>query len=105
MPLDLSYLFHSSMGFDDLYKVLQNSSTKNQNSNYPPYNILKLSETLYRISIALAGFSKNDIELTIESNILNIRSIKFSKRDTNEYLYKGIANRAFEKKFQIDFFT
>jgi molecular chaperone IbpA len=75
--------------------------SKSTNSNYPHYNILKLDENNYRISLALAGFSKNNVEILLEENILVIRSILAPNLDKNEYLYKGIANRAFQKKFQL----
>ena len=101
MPLDLSYLFHTSIELESLNKLLKSSLSKNLSSNYPPYNILKLEQNHYRISIALAGFTHKNVEILLENNILIIRSIFTNEIKKNEYLYKGIANRSFQKKFQI----
>ena len=101
MPLDLSYLFHATIDLENFNRLLKSSLSKSTNSSYPHYNILKLDENNYRISLALAGFSKNNVEILLEENILVIRSILTPNFDKNEYLYKGIANRAFQKKFQL----
>ena len=101
MPLDLRSLFFATIDFDNDNKMFQTSLSKNAISNYPPYNILKLNQELYRISLALAGFSKKSIEIFLEDNVLCIRNIAEKNNNNYEYLYKGIANRSFEKKFQI----
>ncbi len=101
MPLDLSHLFHATIDLENFNRLLKSSLSKSTNSNYPHYNILKLDENNYRISLALAGFSKNNVEILLEENILVVRSILTPNLDKNEYLYKGIANRAFQKKFQL----
>ena len=101
MTLDLSSLFHATIGFDQLNRVFDDFSKPNQTSGYPPYNILKLDNSLYRLSMAVAGFSIGDISITLDASILNIKS-DGKKYPTNEvYLYKGIAYRAFEKKFRL----
>ncbi len=101
MPLDLRSLFLATIDFENSNKMFQTSLSKNANSNYPPYNILKLNQKLYRVSLAIAGFSKEDIEILLEDNVLCIRSNAQKTADNYEYLYKGIANRSFEKKFQL----
>ena len=101
MPLDLSSLFLATIDFEDAHKMFQTSLSKRTLSNYPPYNILKLNQNLYRITLALAGFSKEEIEILLEDNVLFIKDINKDYNDNNEYLYKGIANRSFEKKFQL----
>ena len=101
MKLDLSQLFHTSIGFDHLNRFLEEFSNKSQASVYPPYNILKISEDNYRISIALAGFMAEDIEITLKEMELRITSKGIKNDDKIQYLYKGIANRAFEKKYQL----
>ena len=101
MLLDLRYLFHSTMDLENFHKLLKSSLSNNNTSNYPYYNILKLKHNKYRISLALAGFSKNDVEILLEENILTIRSMITENNDNNEYLYKGIANRSFQKKFHL----
>ena len=101
MTLDLSSLFHATIGFDQLNRVFDDFSKSNQTGGYPPYNILKLDNSLYRLSMAVAGFSIGDISITLDASILNIKS-DGKKYPTNEvYLYKGIAYRAFEKKFRL----
>ncbi len=101
MPLDLSYLFVSTIDFDEINKMLQASLAKRTNANYPPYNIIKINEILYRISLALAGFTIENVEILLEENLLCIKSIKKNTDDNIEYLHKGIASRSFEKKFQL----
>ena len=101
MLLDLRYLFHSSIDLENFHKLLKSSLSNNSTSSYPYYNILKLRHNKYRISFALAGFSKNDVEILLEENILIVNSIVAENVDNNEYLYKGIANRSFQKKFQL----
>ena len=100
MTLDLSYLFHASLGFDHFNRMLNDLANSSQIAGYPPYNILKLEENFYRISLALAGFEKNDLSITLEMTILTIKSSGKKNIDKN-YLYKGIAHRAFEKKFRL----
>ena len=102
MPLDLSSFFLTTMDFEDAHKIFQTSLSKSTDSNYPPYNIVKVEQNLYRITIALAGFTKDNIEILIEENILMVRNIyKDKNNDRNIYLYKGIATRSFEKKFRL----
>ena len=101
MTLDLSSLFHATIGFDQLNRIYDDFSKSNQLGGYPPYNILKIDSNLYRLSMAVAGFSIGDITITLDSSTLNIKS-DGKKYPTNEvYLYKGIAYRAFEKKFRL----
>ena len=100
MTLDLSSLFHTTIGFDDIARILNNFANSEQANTYPPYNISKIDDCAYRISIALAGFETNDIDIILEKDILTIKSS--GKKNINEnFLYKGIAFRAFEKKFQL----
>ena len=100
MLLDLRYLFHATIDIENFQKLLKTNLSKSTNSSYPHYNIVKLKANHYRISLALAGFSKNNVEILLEDNILIIKSISVDI-DNNEYLYKGIANRSFQKKFQL----
>ena len=101
MTLDLSSLFHATIGFDQLNRIFDDFSKSNQPGGYPPYNILKLDNNLYRLSMALAGFSIADISITLDANILNIKSDGKNYPTNEVYLYKGIAYRAFEKKFRL----
>ena len=74
MTLDLSSLFHATIGFDDIARILNNFSNSEQANTYPPYNISKIDDYTYRISIALAGFETNDIDIILEKDILTIKS-------------------------------
>ena len=100
MTLDLSSLFHATIGFDDLGRILNNFANAEQSNTYPPYNIIKINHESYKISIALAGFEAKDISIILEKDILTIKSKGKNNLDEN-YLYKGIAFRAFERKFQL----
>lgn len=101
MTLDLSSLFHATIGFDDIARILNNFSNSEQSNAYPPYNISKIDDFTYRISIALAGFETSDINIILEKDILIIKSAGKKKKINENFLYKGIAFRAFEKKFQL----
>ena len=101
MTLDLSSLFHTTIGFDDIARILNNFANSEQANTYPPYNISKIDDYTYRISIALAGFETNDIDIILEKDILTIKSSGKKKNINENFLYKGIAFRAFEKKFQL----
>ena len=97
-----------SVGFDSMFEEFDRmlESTERYNSNYPPYNIHKLSETDYKIEIALAGYSKDDIELELKENTLTIRN-KTKEKVINEngngngVIHKGISTRQFERSFTI----
>ena len=101
MTLDLSSLFHATIGFDDIARILNNFANSEQTNTYPPYNIIKIDDYTYRISIALAGFETNDIAIILEKDILTIKSPGKKNNINENFLYKGIAFRAFEKKFQL----
>ena len=76
MTLDLSSLFHATVNFESLERIMEEFSRTARISSYPPYNILKLKKNIYRISIALAGFKIEDLAITLEENILIIKSSK-----------------------------
>ena len=101
MALDLSSLFHATIGFEDLGRILNDYANAEQSNSYPPYNISKIHEDTYRISIALAGFLRKDIIIILEKDILSIKSPGKKNNDKEHFLYKGIDFRAFEKKFQL----
>ena len=101
MTLDLSSLFHATIGFDDIATILNNFANAEKANTYPPYNISKIDDYMYRISVAVAGFERKDIDIIIEKDILTIKSPGKKKNIDENFLYKGIAFRAFEKKFQL----
>ena len=95
-----------SVGFDSIFEEFDRmlESTERYSSNYPPYNIHKLNDNNYKIEIALAGYSKDDIELELKDNTLTVRNKvkeKVINEDTNGVIHKGIATRQFERSFTI----
>ena len=90
-----------AVGFDRVFDQLQNYVENNSTSTgYPPYNIRKDGEYNYDIEMALAGFSKKDIEVEVADGVLTIRSIKQNEEDENN-LYRGISYRKFNRKFTL----
>ena len=95
-----------SVGFDSIFEEFDRmlDSTERYNSNYPPYNIHKLSDNDYKIEVALAGFSKEDIELELKDSTLTIRNKtkeKVINDESNGVIHKGISTRQFERSFTI----
>lgn len=104
--LDLQPFFRSTIGFDQIAEILDNLTEDNRKQNhYPPYNIEKLNEEAYRITVAVAGFKEEDLDITKHNNLLTIEG-KMSKKPEpaapeHTYLYKGIAERSFQLQFRI----
>jgi len=98
---DLTPLFRSTIGFDRMSRLLD-SALKIDGSaqSYPPYNIIKTGENEFRISIALAGFRDDDVEVTTNQNVLTVRGRMGDEKGV-KYLHRGIAGRAFERRFQL----
>jgi molecular chaperone IbpA len=100
--LDLSPLFRSTVGFDRLDKLFDAAFREAaRDLSYPPYNIVKTGENAYRIAMAVAGFGEKDLELVTHENMLTVKGqIQEPEKDV-EYLHRGIAQRAFEHRFQL----
>lgn len=98
---DLSPLYRSAIGFDRLANMLDAASRNEQQPSYPPYNIELTGENAYRISMAVAGFSQDELEILSESGNLVIRGNKAEEQVERQYLYQGIAARNFERRFQL----
>lgn len=99
---DFSPLFRSTVGFDRLSRLLESGMLADQETSYPPYNIVKVSEDNYRITMAVAGFSESDLEITSQENQLIVQGrIERAPEDGVTYLHRGIAGRAFERRFQL----
>ena len=95
-----------SVGFDSIFEEFDRmlESTERYNSNYPPYNIRKLSDNDYKIEVALAGYSKDDIELGLKDSTLTVRNKtkeKVINDESNGVIHKGISTRQFERSFTI----
>jgi molecular chaperone IbpA len=100
--LDLSPLYRSTVGFDSLVSVFEQiANFENEATTYPPYNIERLTDNEYRITMAVAGFDKYDIEIEVNEGILSIRGEKKEAEKERAFLHRGIASRAFERRFQL----
>ena len=95
---DLTPYRRTTVGFDRLFDMLENSSFGGE--NYPPFDLIKLDDNRYRIEVAVAGFSRDEIEITSQQNQLLIRGQK-SDDNGNDYVHRGIANRSFERRFAL----
>lgn len=100
--LDLSPLFRSTVGFERLDKLFDAALREAQrDTSYPPYNIVKQGPDHYRITMAVAGFGEDDLDLTVHDNLLTVKGqIRDPEKDV-EYLHRGIAQRGFEHRFQL----
>lgn len=100
--IDFSPLYRSTVGFDRMASLLDSAAQLNQNSSgYPPYNIEKLAENQYSITLAVAGFEEAELDLTTERGVLTVSGQKGTAEVDREYLHQGIATRNFERKFQL----
>lgn len=98
---DLSPLYRSTIGFDRFARMLDDMSAF-ETPAYPPYNIEKLGEDEYRITMAVAGFAENDLNIELKQNMLTISGKKSDRSEgSGEMLHQGIASRAFERRFQL----
>lgn len=99
---DLSPLFRSTIGFDRLSRALDTAfQTEARAQGYPPYNIEKVDENAYRITMAVAGFGEDDIEVTQSENTLVVRGNVEKQEEQGRLLHRGIAARAFDRRFQL----
>ncbi|MDF1529859.1 MAG: Hsp20 family protein, partial [Sedimenticola sp.] len=97
---DLSPLFRSAIGFDRLANTLESIHNTNSSGGYPPYNIELVDENQYTITMAVAGFTADDLEIEVEQNKLRVTGQKNEDDNERQYLHRGIANRNFERSFQ-----
>jgi len=96
---DFSPLWRSTIGFDRLFDLAE-SAQRATEDHYPPYNIERLGDDRYQISLAVAGFSPDEISVTAEQNVVTIEGNKPEKTE-REYLYRGISTRAFKRQFNL----
>ena len=95
MTLDLTPFRHFTVGFDSLFDELENYKP----INYPPYNISKIKDGEYKVEMAVAGFTKQDITVTVKENILAVKGKK--EKSESDFLYKGIGERSFSQNFRL----
>jgi molecular chaperone IbpA len=103
---DFSPLYRSFVGFDRMAELINAASQTDQGAAYPPYNVAKTSEDAFRIELAVAGFGQDDLEIESHENVLTVKGTKAPTADndedaTVEYLHRGIAERGFERRFQL----
>lgn len=93
----------STIGFDRLFDLLETSSRQNTSENYPPFNLERTAEDRYRITIAVAGFKSDEIDITAQQNLLVVAGRKGEESDAQRgaFLHLGIANRGFERRFEL----
>jgi molecular chaperone IbpA len=101
--VDFSPLYRSTVGFDRLLTMLDSLAQPDQTQSYPPYNIERTGETTYRITMAVAGFEETEISIEAREHALTVKGEKADEKDAEgaEFLYRGIAKRAFERRFQL----
>ena len=99
---DLAPLYRNTVGFDRLFSMLDQFGSVEAAPSYPPYNIERTGENAYRISIAVAGFTQDDLNIEVKENALTVRGERKPEGDKKaEVLYQGIAARTFERRFQL----
>ena len=99
---DLSPLFRSTVGFDRLDKLFDAAFREaSHDVSYPPYNIGRTGESTYRVTMAVAGFAEKDIDIVVHDNVMTVKGQLKEQPKEVEYLHRGIAQRAFEHRFQL----
>ncbi|ANO34050.1 Hsp20 family protein [Vibrio breoganii] len=98
--VDFTPLYRNAIGFDRLFNMMETSNAKNTSGGYPPYNIEQQDENKYRITMAVAGFSDDQMDITQKENVLIVRGERKAE-EGKTYVYQGIAERDFERKFQL----
>jgi len=97
---DYAPLYRSSVGFDRIFNLLENAQRARSTNDWPPYDIVKTGDDSYRISIAVAGFTQDDLDISFQSNLLTVTGKK-QEVSADGYLHRGIAGRPFEHRFEL----
>ena len=98
--IDFSPLYRSVVGFDRLAALLD-AAASGETSGYPPYNIETVGQDAYRIEVAVAGFKPEELNLEVKENVLTVQGRKAANDDSRRYLHRGLAERNFERRFQL----
>lgn len=100
--VDFSPLYRSTVGFDRLFTMLDSLGQPDQSQSYPPYNIERTGDNTYRITMAVAGFDESELSIEAREHTLTVKGEKSEEQTAeNQFLYRGIAKRAFERRFQL----
>ena len=100
MRLDLTPYRRSTVGFDRLFDLIEQTRVSTAD-NYPPFNLERVADDRYRITLAIAGFSREEIAITAQQNLLLVSGKKDDKAPGQQFLHVGIANRSFERRFEL----
>jgi len=98
---DFAPLYRSVVGFDRLADLLESAATETASTGYPPYNIERTAENEYRIEVAVAGFRPDELNVEVKENLLTVQGRKAANDEAKTYLHRGLAERNFERKFQL----
>ena len=98
---DLTPYRRSTVGFDRLFDLLESNARNSGGDNYPPFNIERRSADAYRITVAVAGFKREDLDITAQQNLLVVQGRKRAEAAEGDMLHVGIANRGFERRFEL----
>ena len=98
--IDFTPLYRQTVGFDRLFNMLD-AQVQPETPSYPPYNIERTGENAYRITMAVAGFGEDELSIEVREHALTVKAEKATEDGDNEFLYRGIAKRAFERRFQL----
>jgi molecular chaperone IbpA len=99
--LNVDPFWRTSIGFDRLFDLMDESLRFEPEDHYPPCNIVRTGENTYLISLAVAGFKSEQVNVTVNQNMLIVSATADDKQDKGEYLYRGIAGRSFERRFNL----
>jgi molecular chaperone IbpA len=99
--IDLTPYRRSTVGFDRLFDLLESQARSSSSENYPPFNIERRDEDSYRITLAVAGFRNEDLDIVAQQNLLTVQGRKRDEQSDGEMLHVGIANRGFERRFEL----
>lgn len=101
--VDFSPLYRSTVGFDRMFTMLDSLAQPDQSQTYPPYNIERTGENAYRITMAVAGFGEADLSIEAREHVLTVKGDRSDdgEKGSSDFLYRGIAKRAFERRFQL----
>jgi molecular chaperone IbpA len=99
--IDFSPLYRSAVGFDRLASLLDSAAAQDSQAGYPPYNIERVGDDAYRVEIAVAGFRPDELTLEVKENLLTVTGRKAANDDTRKFLHRGLAERNFERRFQL----
>ncbi|MEG8016184.1 Hsp20 family protein [Sphingomonas sp. 22R3R2A-7] len=101
MRLDLTPYRRSTVGFDRLFDMIETNARAASSDNYPPFNLERIAQDRYRITLAVAGFARDEIAITAQQNLLLVSGKKEEKAPEGQLLHVGIANRSFERRFEL----